>query len=82
MALLDVRKGMPPVKLPRAEFERRYRSRFVDPAFKPLQTEVGTIVAAVLNVARSGRHARARNDSLDRIWQGRTAVAQPAGIAT
>ena len=33
MAEPDVRKGMPPVKLPRDEFERRYRGRFVDPAF-------------------------------------------------
>ncbi|UPJ54688.1 hypothetical protein IVB30_16785 [Bradyrhizobium sp. 200] len=32
MAALDVHKGMPPVKLPREEFEKRYRSRFADPA--------------------------------------------------
>ena len=30
MAEIDVRKGMPPVKLSREEFERRYRRRFVD----------------------------------------------------
>jgi hypothetical protein len=34
MTAPDVRKGMPPVKLPREEFARRYRSRFVDPAFR------------------------------------------------
>ena len=45
MAEPDVRKGMPPVKLPRDEFEKRYRSRFVDPAFKPLQRELDAIVA-------------------------------------
>ena len=44
MAEPDVRKGMPPVKLPRDEFEKRYRSR-VDPAFKPLQRELDAIVA-------------------------------------
>ena len=42
----DIRKGMPPVKLPREEFERRYRSRFADPAFKPLQRELEAIIAA------------------------------------
>ena len=33
----EVRKGMPPVKLSREEFEDRYRSRFIDPAFASLQ---------------------------------------------
>src|SRR5213078_4728650 len=42
----DVRKGMPAVKLDRPEFEKRYRSRFVDPAFQPLQRELDAIVAA------------------------------------
>src|ERR1041385_1320915 len=42
----DVRKGMPAVKLSREEFERRYRSRFRDPAFEPLQRELDAIVAA------------------------------------
>ena len=36
MAPVDVRKGMPSVELSREEFEKRYRSRFADPAFKPL----------------------------------------------
>src|SRR5947209_3967484 len=42
----DLRKGMPSVKLEREEFERRYRARFVDPAFKPLQRELDAIIAA------------------------------------
>ena len=46
MADLDVRKGMPSVELSREEFERRYRSRFVDPAFEPLSRELDAIVAA------------------------------------
>ena len=46
MAEFDVRKGMPPVKLPREEFERRYRLRFVDPAFRPLQRELDAVIAA------------------------------------
>jgi hypothetical protein len=45
----DIRKGMPAVKLPRDEFEKRYRSRFIDPAFKPLQKELDAIVAAAWN---------------------------------
>ena len=46
MATIDIRKGMPSVELSREEFEKRYRSRFVDPAFEPLQRELGAIVAA------------------------------------
>jgi hypothetical protein len=43
---IDVRKGMPPVALSREEFEKRYRSSFADPVFKPLQRELGVIVDA------------------------------------
>src|SRR4030088_2461487 len=46
MAPVDVRKGMPSVELSREEFEQRYRSRFADPAFKPLQRELEAITAA------------------------------------
>jgi multimeric flavodoxin WrbA len=46
MASVDVRKGMPPVQLSREEFEKRYRSRFADPAFGPLQRELDAIVEA------------------------------------
>src|SRR3954469_10819502 len=53
----DIRKGMPPVKLPREEFERRYRSRFVDPAFKPLQRELDAIIAAAWDAYSDSRKA-------------------------
>jgi multimeric flavodoxin WrbA len=46
MAPVDVRKGMPSVELSREEFEKRYRSRFVDPAFQPLHRELDAITAA------------------------------------
>ncbi|HVX75329.1 MAG TPA: flavodoxin family protein [Bradyrhizobium sp.] len=46
MAEPDVRKGMPPVKLSRDEFERRYRQRFLDPVFDPLKKELDAIVDA------------------------------------
>jgi multimeric flavodoxin WrbA len=52
---VDVRKGMPPVKLDRAEFEKRYRSRFADPAFKPLQKELDAIVAAAWDAYSDSR---------------------------
>ena len=32
MTDVEIRKGMPPVNLSRGEFERQYKSRFVDPA--------------------------------------------------
>src|SRR6195256_2242246 len=42
----DIRKGMPPVKLSREQFETRYRGRFVDPVFWPLERELDSIIAA------------------------------------
>src|SRR5436305_8466765 len=57
MAQADVRKGMPPVKLSREEFEQRYRSRFVDPAFEPLQRELDAIVAAAWDGYSDSRKA-------------------------
>ena len=46
MATVDVRKGMPSVELSREKFEKRYRSRFADPAFKPQHRELDAIIAA------------------------------------
>ena len=52
MAHVDIRKGMPSVELSRKEFEKRYRSRFVDPAFNrcsgsslPSWQQPGTVTA-------------------------------------
>ncbi len=52
MAKVRVRKGMPSVAITKAEFVRRARERFFDPAFEPLQDEIGKIVEA----AWSGYH--------------------------
>jgi multimeric flavodoxin WrbA len=57
MADVDVRKGMPSVELSREEFERRYRSRFADPAFKPLQRELDAIVATAWDGYSNSRKA-------------------------
>jgi multimeric flavodoxin WrbA len=52
MAKIKVRKGMPSVAITKAEFTRRARERFVDPAFEPLQAEIDKIIEA----AWSGYH--------------------------
>ena len=57
MAAPEIRKGMPPVKLSRAEFEQRYRSRYVDPVFRPLQRELDAIVAAAWDAYSHSRKA-------------------------
>ncbi len=57
MANPDVRKGMPSVELSREEFERRYRTRFRDPAFEPLQRELDAIVAAAWDGYSNSRKA-------------------------
>jgi multimeric flavodoxin WrbA len=53
----DIRKGMPSVKLSREEFEARYRSRFIDPAFKPLEREINAIVGAAWDAYSDSRKA-------------------------
>jgi len=55
MAEPDIRKGMPPVELERGEFEKRYRSRFADPAFQPLQRELDAIIAAAWDAYSQSR---------------------------
>ncbi|MBR0739236.1 flavodoxin family protein [Bradyrhizobium liaoningense] len=57
MTEADVRKGMPPVKLSREEFERRYKSQFVDPAFAPLQRELDAFVGAAWDAYSHSRKA-------------------------
>jgi len=57
MTEFDIRKGMPPVKLARDEFERRYRSRFVDPVFAALKQELSLIVAAAWDAYSHSRKA-------------------------
>ena len=57
MAPADVRKGMPSVELSRPEFEKRYRSRFADPAFRPLQRELDAIVDAAWEGYSTSRKA-------------------------
>ena len=49
MARIKVRKGMPSVALTKAQFTARLRERFFDPAFDPLQTEIGKIIDAAWN---------------------------------
>jgi multimeric flavodoxin WrbA len=55
LSQIEIRKGMPPVKLSREEFEKRYRSRFADPAFKPLQRELAAITNAAWDAYSSSR---------------------------
>jgi multimeric flavodoxin WrbA len=57
MAEPDIRKGMPPVKLSREEFDRRYRGRFIDPVFKPLQRELDALIAAAWDAYSQSRKA-------------------------
>lgn len=41
--MTDVRKGMPPVALDEAEFKRRFRTQFVDPAYDRVAVELDRI---------------------------------------
>lgn len=56
----DVRKGMPPVRLSREEFERRYKRQFVDPAFSQLAGELDAITATAWDAYSHSRKAPLR----------------------
>lgn len=57
MAAPGIRKEMPPAKLARDAFEKRYRSRFADPVFAPLHRELNTIIAAAWDAFSQSRKA-------------------------
>lgn len=57
MTDVDIRKGMPPVRLSREAFEQRYRSQFADPVFAPLQRELDAIVGAAWDAYSHSRKA-------------------------
>ena len=61
MSEIDVRKGMPSSRIERDEFVRRYRARFTDPAFGPLQRELSAIIDAAWDAyahSRKSPHTR------------------------
>jgi hypothetical protein len=51
----DARKGMPSPRLDRDEFERRFRARFVDPAFAVLGREIDRIAAVAWEAYAASR---------------------------
>ena len=53
----EIRKGMPPVELAREGFEARFKSRFADPAFGPLQKELQAIADAAWDAYADSRKA-------------------------
>jgi len=55
MVAPDDRKEMPPVKLPRDEFEKRYRRRFADPVYGPLQPELEAIISGAWDAYSQSR---------------------------
>ena len=57
MARIKVRKGMPSVQLTKALFTKRLEDRFYDPAFAPLQAEIGKIIDAAWDGYDNSRKA-------------------------
>ena len=53
----QIRKEMPDVQLNRAQFEQRYRQRFADPAFKPLEDALDRIIGVAWDAYDNGRKA-------------------------
>ena len=52
-----IRKGMPNVHLTKAEFEARFRARYKDPVFRPLEAELSKIIDAAWDAYDGGRKA-------------------------
>ena len=57
MAKVKVRKGMPSVALDKAEFARRMRQRFHDPAFKSVEQEIERIIEVAWDGYTNSRKA-------------------------
>ena len=57
MARVKVRTGMPSVALDKAEFARRMRRRFYDPAFKSVEKEIDRIIDVAWDSYRDDRKA-------------------------
>jgi multimeric flavodoxin WrbA len=57
MAQIEVRKGTSDVKLDKAEFARRFREHFYDPAFEPLGAEIDRIVDVAWEAYQDSRKA-------------------------
>src|SRR4051812_29502577 len=51
----EPRKGMPSPRLDQAEFKRRFRMQFVDPAFDPLQIELDKVAEAAWDAYHNSR---------------------------
>ena len=51
----EVRTGQSSTKLPRAEFERRYRAQFVDPAFDAAKPEIERLTAIACEAYEDSR---------------------------
>jgi hypothetical protein len=75
----DVRKGMPPRQLDRATFDQRFKSRFVDPVFAPLQKEVQAIMDAAWDAYDDSRKAPI-TARLDRISSIQITICQWIGL--
>lgn len=57
MADIDIRREMPSAELDRAEFSRRYRAHFYDPAFRALESEIDKIVDVAWDAYSNSRKA-------------------------
>lgn len=57
MARTKARKGSPGASLQKAEFERRLRQRYYDPAFGPVANDIDRIVAIAWEAYRDSRKA-------------------------
>ncbi|MET0968208.1 MAG: hypothetical protein ABWY18_03315 [Tardiphaga sp.] len=64
MPIFEGLTGMAAVRLNRDEFEQRYRARFRDPAFAPLQKEISAVIAAAWSAYSDSRPSPAGRHEL------------------
>ena len=53
--MTTIRREMPAPQLDKAEFKRRYRARFYDPAFESMQVEIDRLADIAWGAYEDGR---------------------------
>jgi len=59
--MTTIRREMPAPQLDKAEFKRRYRARFYDPAFESMQVEIDRLADIAWGAYEMGGSRRARS---------------------
>ena len=66
--MTTIRREMPTPQLDKTEFKRRYRARFYDPAFAPMQAEIDRLAEIAWDAYENSRKAPRTQRAGDGLW--------------